>query len=76
VQRNRKLDDAEARANVTTSARADIDEPSSNLLGEGFQLLATEGANVGWRMDSFENRHAAKGSDLPMGPLLLVTSFA
>ena len=63
VQRDRQLDDAETGADVAAGARADVDQARANLVGERLQLVATQRADVGRRMDAVENRHAATRSE-------------
>src|SRR5204863_1841341 len=42
VQRHGQLHDAEARANVAAGPRADVDEASTDLVGERSKLVARE----------------------------------
>ncbi len=57
VQRDRQLDDAESRADVSARARADIDEACTHLAGQRGQLLAAQLLEIGGRLDSVEKYH-------------------
>ena len=48
VQGDRQLDNAEAGADMTTRARADVDEPRPDVVSETFQLVARQAAKVRW----------------------------
>ena len=57
VEGDRQLDDAEPRADVCTGARAVVDETGAHLVGERAELVAGEGAQVGGRLYTIEQRH-------------------
>ena len=44
MQRDRELDDAEARADVAARARAHVDEPGAHLVGQRAELVPGQGA--------------------------------
>src|SRR5678815_1369881 len=46
VERDRQLDDTESRANMPASARADVDQPLPNLVGERAQFIARQSFQV------------------------------
>jgi hypothetical protein len=55
MESDRELDDAEAGANVSTCARADLDEARPHLFGECAQLVPRHRLEVSWRIDTIEN---------------------
>ena len=55
VESNGKLDNSQAGANVSTCARADLDEARPHLLRDGAQLVSRHRLQVGWRIDTIEN---------------------
>jgi hypothetical protein len=56
VQRNRQLDDTQPRADVAAGARADVDQARAHVAGERAELVAAEGAHVGWGLYAVEDR--------------------
>ncbi len=57
VERDRQLDRAEVRREVSARLRDDADDLLPQLLGERLELLAGEPAEVGRVRDTVENRH-------------------
>ena len=51
VQRDRELDDAKPRADVSTGSRADIHQTRADLVGQSGELLACDLAEVRRRVD-------------------------
>jgi hypothetical protein len=54
MERERKLDDTQAGADVTAGARADLYEIGAHLVGERSQLVAREALQVSRRLDAIE----------------------
>jgi hypothetical protein len=59
MQGDRQLDDSEARADVATGSRADVNEARANLLSENGKLLAIQATQVRGGLNSIEYRHTA-----------------
>jgi hypothetical protein len=57
MKRDRQLDDTEAGADVPARVRAHVDEAGAHLVSERSQLVASEAAQVGGRLNAFEQCH-------------------
>ena len=57
MQGNRQLHHPKAGADMPTRARADIDQTITNVLGQRAEFVTRKRANIGGRIDAFENRH-------------------
>ena len=57
VERDGQLHDTQPRTDVPARARADVDHALAHVAGEGLQLLASQGPQIGGGIDPFENGH-------------------
>ena len=57
VERDGQLDDSEPGADVASGARADVDQPRANVVGQVAKLVAAHPADVRGRRDAVEDAH-------------------
>ncbi len=57
VQRRGQLDHAQARTDMSTRARADVDQPGTHVGAQLAELVARQRFEVGGRLNAIEKGH-------------------